>query len=54
MRPTSNSVGGDQSVAPRGMDRLEVRTVEQESGNTEVQVLFERFQTGKHEPIAMQ
>ncbi len=40
-------IGGEASVAPRGMDRLEV-----EVRDGAVWVKFEQFRTGKHEKIA--
>jgi menaquinol-cytochrome c reductase iron-sulfur subunit len=48
-------IGGDQSVSPRDMDMIDVEVVAQqrEDGETvdEVLVRFQRFQTGRHEPI---
>lgn len=46
-------VGGDASVAPRGMDTLpvEIKADKETPDVQEIYVQFERFQTGKHEKI---
>jgi menaquinol-cytochrome c reductase iron-sulfur subunit len=47
-------VGGASSVAPRGLDTLEVRLEEAASPEAQaVLVQYQRFQTGKHEKIAV-
>ena len=49
-------IGGDQSVAPRDMDRLEVEVRKTTAGGLsldEVFVKFQRFQTGRHEKIPL-
>ena len=50
-------IGGDQSVAPRDMDRLEVevRKTTSTDGTSldEVFVKFQRFQTGRHKKIPL-
>jgi menaquinol-cytochrome c reductase iron-sulfur subunit len=50
-------IGGDSSVAPRGMDTLEVQlepteTSDGAAGAEMVLVDYKRFQTGRHEKIA--
>ncbi|MEX0938968.1 MAG: Rieske 2Fe-2S domain-containing protein [Pirellulales bacterium] len=47
-------VGGASSVAPRGMDTLELRLEEAASPEAQVVLVqYQRFQTGKHEKIAV-